>query len=145
MPVLLEDGAEDPAVAVEVGELRVPRLRVQIGDALEELRVGPVARAPRPRRGSTSSSWVNSSAVGCFLPRRVHQFAVGLFVPPHVAGVASSAHSCPGWTWQTMHWLVGMRHGELVLDRMARLVLRDRRVGLEAQALVAERRRRAPS
>ena len=31
--------------------------------------------------------------------------------------------------WQTMHWLVGIAAGELVLDRVARLVLRDRRVG----------------
>ena len=31
LAVLLEDGAEDPAVAVEVGELRVLGLRVQVG------------------------------------------------------------------------------------------------------------------
>ena len=56
VPVFLEDGAEDPAVAMEVGELRVLRLGVQVGDAFQERRVGPVALAPRSRRGSTSSS-----------------------------------------------------------------------------------------
>ena len=36
----------------------------------------------------------------------------------------------PGWMWQTMHWLVGMAVREAVLDRVARLVLRDGRVGV---------------
>ena len=36
----------------------------------------------------------------------------------------------PGWMWQTMHWLVGIAGREPVLDRVARLVLRDRRVGV---------------
>ena len=45
----------------------------------------------------------------------------------------------PGWMWQTMHWLVGMPVREAVLDRMARLVLRDRRVGIvRRRAAVAE-------
>ena len=47
VPVLLEDGAEDPAVAVEIGELGVPRLRVQLGDPLQERWVGPVAARRR--------------------------------------------------------------------------------------------------
>ena len=36
----------------------------------------------------------------------------------------------PGWTWQTMHWLRRDAGDELVLDRVARLVLGDRRVGV---------------
>ncbi len=67
------------------------------------------------------------------------QFAVGLDVPPHEAGVAIH-HVVPGWTWQTMHWLVGIDGGEAVLDRVARLVSRDGRVGAEAGAAVAELR-----
>ena len=62
LAVLLEDGAEDPAVAVEVGELGVPRLRVQLGDALEKRAGRTRAPAPRSRRGWTS-------APGC-IPRR---------------------------------------------------------------------------
>ena len=45
--VLLEDRPEDPAVPVKIGELRVPRCGVQVGDVLQEVGIGPVA----PRRG----------------------------------------------------------------------------------------------
>ena len=43
VPVFLEDRPKDPAVAMEVGELRVLRLRVQVGDPRQECRVRPVA------------------------------------------------------------------------------------------------------
>ncbi len=86
VPILLEHGAEDPAVAVEVGELRVPRLRVQLGDPFQKRRVGPVP--PRRRlvriRHHRAGEFLGG---GVFLSRRVHQLAVGLLVPPHVAGV----------------------------------------------------------
>jgi hypothetical protein len=44
-PIALVDGAEDPAVAVEVGELRVLELLVELrrADLAEELRIAPVA------------------------------------------------------------------------------------------------------
>ncbi len=35
--------------------------------------------------------------------------------------------------WHTMHWLVGGAIGELVLDRVARLVLGNRRIGRVAR------------
>ena len=46
--ILLEDGAEDPAVAVVVGELRVLQLRIQLRDSLEEIQIAP--QAARRRR-----------------------------------------------------------------------------------------------
>ncbi len=123
MPVFLEDGAEDPAVAMEVGELRVLRLRVQVGDPLQERRVGPVALRRRLVR-------VRHHRPGEFLrrrvllPLRVHQLAIGLFVPPHVAGVRIE-HVRTRMDMADDALAGGDGHGELVLDRVARLVARD--------------------
>ncbi len=66
--ILLEDGAEDPAVAVVVGELRVLQLRIQLRHARRGTQDRPRARArPRPR---DFSAWptTSSASVGscCF-------------------------------------------------------------------------------
>ena len=88
LAVLLEHGAEDPAVAVEVGELGVPGLRVQVGARSP----GTPGRTRVPRAAASSGldicDWANSSAVGCFCLRGIHQLAVGFLVPPHEAEVA---------------------------------------------------------
>ena len=66
LPVFLEHGAEHPAVAVKIGELGVPGLRVQIGQIRQEFGIGPQPAAGRfvgirhLRPGRTCS------AVGCF-------------------------------------------------------------------------------
>ena len=44
--IVFEDGAEDPAVAVIIGELGVLQLRIQFRDLLEKIRI-----APKPTRG----------------------------------------------------------------------------------------------
>ena len=69
LAILLEDGAEDPAVAVEVGELGVLGLRVEVGDVVEELRIGPVAAGGGLIGVGHLVAATNSSAVGCFLLR----------------------------------------------------------------------------
>ena len=43
---MFEDGAEDPAVAVIIGKLRVLQFRIQLGDVLEKIHV-----TPQPARG----------------------------------------------------------------------------------------------
>ena len=63
-------------------------LRVQLGDAVPGTRGRTRGRGPTPRRGWSSATWTNSSAVGCFCFCGIHQLAVGLLVPPHVAEVA---------------------------------------------------------
>ena len=42
LAIFLEDRFEDPAVAVEVGELRVLEFRVEVGGLIEEFGIGPV-------------------------------------------------------------------------------------------------------
>ena len=87
LAVLLEHGAEHPAVAVEVGELRVSR-RPDSGRS----RFPGTRGSDQMPLAAASSGW--SSALDQLARRsdasagRVHQLAVGLLVPPHVAEVA---------------------------------------------------------
>ena len=55
VPVFLEDRPEDPAVAVEIGELGVSCLRVQVGDAARGTRDPTSFRVQRSRPGLTCS------------------------------------------------------------------------------------------
>ena len=64
LAVALEDGAEVPAVAVVVGELRVLELRVELHTSFRKLTVAPVAAAPPPPRGCGRGCAARSSAVG---------------------------------------------------------------------------------
>ena len=54
VPVFLEDGAEHPAMAVKIGELRVSCPWIELGEPREERGVGPVPAAQRSHPGSTS-------------------------------------------------------------------------------------------
>ena len=143
MPVFLEDRAKDPAVAVKVGELRVLRLRVQVGDPFQERRVGPVALRRRLVR-------VRHHRPGEFLGGRVflllgvHQLAVGLFVPPHVTCIRIE-HICAGMDMADDALAGGDGHGELVLDRVPWLVAGDGGVALEARGPRGRRPHMAPS
>ncbi len=132
--VLLEDGAEDPAVAVEVGELGVAGLRVQVGHALQEPRVGP---QPPGRRLVGVGHLRLHELLGrrVLLLLRIHQLAVGLLVPPRIAHIR--IHDRRAGVNMTHHALTrGDRAGEFMLDRVALLVLRDRGVGVPRQAEV---------
>ncbi len=133
--VLLEDGAEDPAVAVVIGELRVLQLRIQLGDLLEEIQVAPQS-ARRGGLGVLQRCTDLLLVARVVLLLRVHELAVGLLVPPGVAEVR--IHEAVALVHVTDHALAARdRGGELVLDWVAALVLRDGWVHAVAEALVA--------
>ena len=85
--ILLEDGAEDPAVAVIIGELRVLELRIQFRDLLQEIQVAPKPARGRRLRIALRRRCTSSSSVGFVLLLRIHEFAVGLLVPPGVTEI----------------------------------------------------------
>ena len=138
MPVFLEDRAKDPAVAMIVSKLRVFRLWVQVGDPLQKRRVRPLAlrrrlvRVRHHRAGELLGGRM-------FLFLGVHQLAVGLFVPPHVASVRIE-DICTRVDMTDNALAGGDGQREPVLDRVARLVGGDGGVALEARAVVAEDR-----
>ncbi len=136
LAVALEHGAEDPSVAVEVGELGGLELGVQRSDVVEELGIGPEP----PERGPLGVLALDGVPLGggeLALPRRVHHLPVGLVVPPGVAEVGRD-HVGPR-VHVAGHALARRdRTGEDVLDGMPGLVLRDGRVDAPAQPAVAE-------
>src|SRR5262249_41461888 len=100
LPVVFEDRAEDPAVPVEVGELRQVELGVQVGRALEEVGAGDRPRVTRllgvevrPETAQRAALWIAARYLVLLLGRRVtlvgriHVLAVRLVVPPRVAEV----------------------------------------------------------
>ena len=133
--VLLEDRAEGPAVAVEVGEVLLRQLRVQLREFRDELRVRQLA----PRRRLVRVSGQRADQLvgrGVVLLRRVHQRGLGLLVVPHVAEV--TVHHGRAGVDVANHALTGGDGvGELVGDGVARLVLGDRRVGRGGRPAVA--------
>ena len=144
--IVLEDGAEDPAVAVEVGELRVLQLGVEFraADLVEKFVVAPYA-AGRGAFGIAQPGLVASALrSGLLLLRRIHFVAVGFVVPPDVAeiggdhvgaGVDVADHALAGGD--------GAREG--VLDGMARFVLGDGGIGRRAEAASGRTARRGRS
>ena len=136
LAVAAEDGAERPTVAVEVGELRVLRLLVQVGQLLEECGVGEVA--PRRRLVGVRELVVDELLGGrVFRLLRVDQVAIALLVPPHHAD--ETVHDGRARMDVADHALArrdGVALGEAVFDGVARLVLRDGRVGVHGQAVV---------
>src|SRR5271166_1696148 len=67
----------------------------------------------------------------------VHQFSVGLFIPPHVAGIGVE-YVRPRMNMANNALTGGNPGDELVLDRMTPFGAGNGRVGLEAQSLVAK-------
>ena len=155
--VLLENGAENPAVAVVIGELRLLQLRVQLGDFFEELKF-----APQPARGGGLGIFLDRAdefGVGGILlfqkrlarfraaemrvvrerifRMRIHELAVALLVPPRVTKIR--IHEEIALVHVAIHALRARdRAGERVLDRVAALVFANRGIAAEAQALIAE-------
>ena len=127
--IVLEDGTENPAVAVEIGELRGFQFRIEFGTAeiFEKFLIAPQA----PGGGSF---WVSQEGLIALLfrrialLRRIHFVAVQFVVPPgepeisgeHIrAGMNVADHALARWD--------GTR--ENMLDRMTRLVLGNSRIG----------------
>ncbi len=135
MPVFLVNRPEDPAMAVKIGKLRVPRLGVELGKPRQESGVGPVAArggligVRHVREREFLGGWV-------FLRLGIHQFAVGFLVPPHVTGVRIE-HIRARMYVADDALAGGDCDGELVLDRVAGLVAGNGRVGLKREPLVA--------
>ena len=86
----------------------------------------------KPRAADSSGLFISDSheLLGgeLFLMLRIHQLAVGLVVPPHVAEIGVQ-HVRAGMHVAHDALAGGRGRRELVLDRMARLVLRDRGIG----------------
>ena len=140
MAVALVDRAEDPAVGVEVSELRVLQIGVEGGraDLLEELRVAPVAARRRALRVAHGDIMLLLQA-RIVLYRGIHLLAVGLVVPPGVA-VVGGDHVRAGMDMAGHALAGGNLFGEDVLQRMPALTLVDSGVVADAAAGVAEGR-----
>ena len=135
--IVLEDGAVDPAVAVEIGELGLLVFGVEVAHVAQKFGIAPVAFE---RGGFGIAQQRDGGVLGLpvFGLRRVHAVAIGLVVPPHVAeilgrvgsaGVNVADHALAG----------GNRARQAVLDGVAFLVLLDGGVGGGAVAQVAAR------
>ena len=120
--VVFEDGAIHPAVAMKVAELRLFQLGIQVGQVAQEIGIGPVPsqrscfRIPGKRSGRIR----RRHSLGLL---GIHQVAVGLVVPPHVAQILKRVR---GAGMDVADHALARRDGasELVHDRMPRLVLR---------------------
>ena len=135
LAVALQDGAEIPAVAVIVGELRVLELGIEVVDVAQEVDVGPFAQG----RGALGVAVVD---LPDFLGGRIflllgpHVRRVGFIVPHRVAEVG--VHEHVRLVHVAVHALRG-RDGarEHMLDRMALFILRDRRICSRGLAVAA--------
>ena len=123
--IAAENGSENPAVAVEVGELSLTHLAVEIGEIGKELGVRPqAALAAFLRVGHAGAN--NLLSVLFRLAWRIHEIAIGLKVPPGVTQVA--VHDCCARVNVTRHALAGgdgVAFGKAVLDRVPGLFLVD--------------------
>ncbi len=127
--IVLEDGAENPAMAVEVGELGVLQLPVELGRAgfLQEVRVGPQAA----HGGAFGIARLNLVLLGCAgiaLLGGPHVLAIHFVVPPGIAEI-SRDHVRPR-VHVADHALAGRnRARELVADGMSGLISRNGGIG----------------
>ena len=112
----------------------------------QELADPTTARAARCLRGCASRSRRARRRRQLAAGLRIHLVAVGLVVPPREAQVAWPPCSCPGACGRSCTGWSGSPCVMHVLDRMARLVLRDhRRSVVCAQPAVAGLRVLPPS
>ena len=135
LAVALEDGAEVPAVAVVVGELRVLELRVEAETSFRNSGSAPLA-ADRRLLGVAVEDLPRLLVGRVLLLLRPHEGRVGLVVPHDRAVVA--VHEHVGLVHVADHALRGRdRARELVADGVPRLVPGDGRVLRGALARVA--------
>ena len=112
------------------------KLRIQFGHFLEKIQV-----TPQSARGGGFGivdwlSCTSSASVGFFCSVWIHEFAVGFLVPPGVTEIR--IHEEISLVHVAGHALAGRnRARELMGDRMAALVFRNRFIDGEAETLVA--------
>ena len=126
LAVALEDRPEVPPVAVIIGELGVLQLGIQVKDVTQEVQISPQA-ARCGALGIAVEDFADLLGGRVFLALRPHERRVGLVVPHGVAEVG--VHEHVRLVHVAVHAL-GRRDGagEGVLDRVARLILVDRRI-----------------
>src|SRR4051812_44547850 len=105
MPVLFENGPEDPAVAVVIGKLRILQLRIELRDFFHEIEITPKA-ASRGCLGILADRGDKFFIRGISLLLRIHELAVAFLVPPGVADIGINKeialmhvanHALTGW------------------------------------------------
>ncbi len=127
LAIFLVDGSEYPPVAMKIRKLRVPQMRVQIGDVGQKLGVRPEA-AGRSIVGIVHLGLGELFRSQLFLLDRIHQLAIGLIVPPHIANIAIQ-HVRAGMDVADDALTGGDRQRKFVRDGMPRFVLGYRRIG----------------
>ena len=135
VPVALVHVAEQPTVAVEVRQLHLLQRGVHVGRVLQELVVRPQS-AHGGLLGIEAHPFQPLLLGGVALFLRVEAVPLGLVVPPQRAQVGvrdgrAGVHVAD----DALAGRDGARHA--MRDRVAALVLRNRRVGTERQPLVA--------
>ena len=137
--IVLEDGAEDPAMTVEVGELGVLQLLVELGRAglLQEVRVGPEA-ANGGALGIARLNLVLLGRAGMALLGGPHVLAIHFVVPPGVAEVGRD-HVRARMDVADHALARRNRARELVADGMSGLISRDGGIGGRGLSQIAGR------
>src|SRR3989475_6447010 len=138
--VVIENSAEDPAMAVEISKLRSLQLLVEFGTAgfFQKVFIVPEA-ANRGALRIAHKRFVALFFRGVALLRWIHLVAINFVVPPGEAEIRRN-HVRAGMNVADHALARRNRARENVLDGMARLVFRNRRIGGGAGAGVPELR-----
>ena len=93
--IVLEDGAEHPAVAVIVRKLRVLEERVEFRGLFEEIAIAP--EAPRGGRFRVAARRQHQFVIrGIVLLLGIKVRAIRFLIPPGITQVRDSRRDCPG-------------------------------------------------
>ncbi len=122
-------------MAVEVGELGMLQLRIKVRDIGQEFRIRPKT-AGRRLIGVRHLRPNEIFGTEPFLRLGIHQFAIGFFIPPHVAAVAVH-HVGAGMHVANDALAGGNAARKTVLYRMTGFVAWNRGIGLVAQTSIA--------
>src|SRR5579871_3937391 len=86
LAILFVDSTEHPSVSVVIGDLHLVHLRIQIADVIQEFLIPPqTARRGLFRIELAGLVYLFLSRIMLFL--RIEEFAVGLFIPPHITQI----------------------------------------------------------
>src|SRR6266851_96418 len=136
--VVIENSAKYPAVAMEISELRRFQLLVEFGtaDCLQEFFIVPEGA----NRGAFRIAFQRLIALlfgGVALLFRIHFVAIDFVVPPGEPEIRGD-HVRAGMNVADHALARRNRARENVLDGVARLILRNRRIGRSAEDSMAE-------